>query len=159
MVLLIVPPTLLVGLILMIMPLPDWAQTFRPDWVALILIYWTMALPHRVGMFTALFSGIFLDVALGTLMGQHALGLVIITYINLTQHQRVRVYPLIKQALYVFILLLINQGVVVWIEGMMGRDPGLLNLLGPAMLGMLLWPWVFVVLRDLRRKTLKSIKS
>jgi len=156
MVLLIVPATILMGLMLLIMPLPEWAQAFRPDWVALILIYWSMAIPNRVGLWMALFSGIFIDVALGTLMGQHALGLVIITYINLTQHQRVRVYPLTKQALYVFFLLLLNQGAVIWVEGMMGRDPGLLELVGPALIGMILWPWVYIVLRDLRRKTLTS---
>jgi len=37
--------SLLVALVLMILPLPDWAQIYRPNWMALVLIYWSMALP------------------------------------------------------------------------------------------------------------------
>ena len=46
--------SLVLGLILMILPLPDWVQAYRPNWVALILIYWSMALPKRVGLWFAL---------------------------------------------------------------------------------------------------------
>ena len=51
--------SLLVALVLMILPLPDWAQMFRPNWMALVLIYWTMALPKRVGLWFALFTASF----------------------------------------------------------------------------------------------------
>jgi len=50
---LVIPFTLLIGLMLLILPLPDWAQTYRPDWVALILIYWSMALPKKIGLWFA----------------------------------------------------------------------------------------------------------
>ena len=70
--------TLLVALVLMILPLPDWAQIYRPNWMALVLIYWSMALPGRVGLLFAFFSGIILDTSLGTLLGQHTLALVMI---------------------------------------------------------------------------------
>ena len=62
---------------LAIMPLPDWAVEFRPDWVTLVLIYWAMAVPTRVGVTVAWFAGLLLDVSYGTLMGQHAVGMVL----------------------------------------------------------------------------------
>lgn len=55
--------SLVVAMVLMILPLPDWVQIYRPNWVALVLIYWSMALPKRVGLWFAFFSGIILDVS------------------------------------------------------------------------------------------------
>ena len=120
---LVIPLSLMMALILTMMPLPDWAQVYRPDWVALILIYWSMALPKRVGLWVAFITGLFLDVTQSTLLGQHSLALVIITYINLNFYQRVRVMSLSYQALYVMLLLLINQLIVLWVEGVLQREP------------------------------------
>ena len=146
--------SLLVALVLMILPLPDWAQIYRPNWMALTLIYWSMALPNRVGLWVAFFSGVILDTSLGTLLGQHTLALVIIISINMNFYQRVRVLALAQQAIYIFVLLLINQVVVAWIEGVLGRTTPLLAFFGAPFIGMIIWPWVFVVLRDIRRKAM-----
>ena len=146
--------TLVAALILMILPLPDWAQMYRPNWMALVLIYWSMALPRRVGLWFAFFCGIVLDTSLGTLLGQHTLALVIVVFFNLNFYQRIRVLALAQQAIYVFALLLINQVVVAWVEGIMGRPTPVLAYFGAPLVGMLIWPWVFVVLRDIRRKAL-----
>jgi rod shape-determining protein MreD len=153
---LVIYASLVVALILMILPLPDWAQIYRPNWMALVLIYWSMALPKRVGLWFAFFSGIVLDTSLGTLLGQHTLALVIVIYFNLNFYQRIRVLALAQQAVYVFALLLINQIVVAWVEGIMGRPTPLLAYFGAPLVGMLIWPWVFVMLRDIRRKALLS---
>jgi rod shape-determining protein MreD len=144
--------SLLVALVLMILPLPDWAQIYRPNWIALTLIYWSMALPKRVGLWYAFFTGIILDTSLGTLLGQHTMALVIVIFINLNFYQRIRVLALAQQAIYIFILLLLNQMVVAWVEGILGRPTPLLAFVGAPFVGMLIWPWVFVVLRDIRRK-------
>lgn len=136
----------------MILPLPDWVQTYRPHWVALILIYWSMALPQRVGLWSAFFIGLLVDTAQGTLLGQHALALVIIVFINMSFYQRVRVLSLAQQAIYVFVLLAMIQVVVAWVEGIMGRPVPILAFFSAPFIGMLIWPWVFVILRDIRRK-------
>ena len=146
--------SLILGLILMILPLPDWVQSYRPNWVALILIYWSMALPKKVGLWFALFTGLLVDTLHGTLLGQHALALVIIIYINLNLYQRIRVLSLPQQSFYVFSLLFINQVVVVWVEGIMGRPPPLMAFVSAPTIGMLIWPWAFVILRDIRRKAM-----
>ena len=153
---LVIHLSLVVALILMILPLPDWVQIYRPNWVALVLIYWSMAMPERVGLWFAFFTGILLDTSQGTLFGQHTLALVIIVFININFYQRIRVLALAQQAIYVFVLLLINQVVVAWVEGIMGRPTPLLAFFGAPFIGMLIWPWVFVVLRDIRRKATLS---
>ncbi len=144
--------TVIGAFMLAIMPLPDWAVEFRPDWVTLVLIYWAMAVPTRVGVTVAWFAGLLLDVSYGTLMGQHAVGMVLVIYIIHLQHQRLRVASLLQQAIVIFFLLLIKQLLTLWVDGMLGRAPGSWLYFMPTITSTLLWPWTYLILRDLRRK-------
>lgn len=148
--------SLVAGLILMILPLPDWVQAYRPNWVALTLIYWSMALPRKVGLWYAFFTGILVDTLLGTLLGEHTLALVIIMYVNMNLYQRIRVLSLSQQSVYIFSLLFIYQLIISWVEGVMGRSTPLSLYLGVPIISTLIWPWVFVILRDIRRKSMLS---
>lgn len=141
-----------VAFMLTAVPLPEWAANWRPAWVALVLIYWCMALPERIGIGTAWCLGLLLDVQQGTLLGQHALGLATIAWLTVKYHQRVRVFPLAQQALVVCGYVLIMQFLNLWVRGIMGVPPQHWSFWMPAFTGMLLWPWLFVILRDLRRK-------
>ncbi|MCD8513982.1 MAG: rod shape-determining protein MreD [Nitrincola sp.] len=75
---LIIFATFLLGLILSQLPLPDFLMWYRPEWVALVLIYWVMMLPHRVGLMSAFFMGLLLDVIRGSVLGLNALSLTLI---------------------------------------------------------------------------------
>ena len=144
--------TIIAAFMLAMMPLPDWAIAFRPDWVTLVLIYWTMALPASIGVTIAWLAGLMLDVSHSALLGQHALGLVLVIYIIHTQHQRLRVASLVQQALVIFFLLLLKQALVLWVSGIMGHAPDTWLYFMPSLTSALLWPWVYIILRDLRRK-------
>lgn len=144
--------TIIFAFMLAMMPLPDWADAFRPEWVALVLIYWTMALPASIGVTIAWFAGLMLDVSHGSLLGQHALGLVLVIYIIHSQHQRLRVASLLQQAIVIFFLLLLKQALVLWVDGIMGRAPDTWLYFMPSLTSALIWPWVYIILRDLRRK-------
>ncbi len=144
--------TLIAAFMLAMMPLPDWAQSFRPDWVTLVLIYWTMALPASIGVTIAWFAGLMLDVSHGALLGQHALGLVLVIYIIHTQHQRLRVASMLQQSMVIFFLLMMKQALVLWVNGIMGHAPDTWLYFMPSLTSALIWPWVHIILRDLRRK-------
>ncbi len=144
--------TIIGAFMLAIMPLPDWAAGFRPDWVTLVLIYWAMAMPTRIGVTVAWFTGLLLDVSYGTLMGQHAIGMVLVIYVIHIQHQRLRVASLLQQAIVIFVLLLVKQLLTLWVDGMLGRAPDSWLYFMPTITSTLLWPWTYLILRDLRRK-------
>lgn len=139
-------------LVLTIFPLPEAVQPYRPQWVALVILYWCMAIPERVGVGISFLSGILLDVLTGSLLGQHALGLSVIAFITVQTHQRVRVFPLWQQSIFIGVLLVIDRLLMLWIDGATGRmTPGLVYW-APPLIGILLWPWVYIVMRDLRRR-------
>jgi len=137
---------------LTIVPLPEAAEPFRPEWAALVLIYWCLALPTRVGVGIGWSAGLVIDVLQGTLLGQHALGFTMVAFITLKLHQRLRVHPLGQQAVSVLLLLSVNQLLVLWVHGMMGQPPTRWSYWMPSLTGALLWPATFLLLRRLRRR-------
>ena len=147
----IIVTTFFVALLLTILPLPEWMVWFRPEWVALTVIYWCMALPQRVGVLSGWGLGLLLDALKGAVLGQHALALAIIAFLTHKVHQQVRIYPMWQQALSVMGLLLLYQLLVMWVNGIIGvkSQAGLYWL--PTLSSTLLWPWLYLILRDLRR--------
>ena len=143
--------TFIAAYVLAVVPLPVWLQWGRPEWVALTLIYWTIALPQRVGIVTALLLGLGLDVVKGSVLGQNALALVVVALLALLLYQRLRVYSLWQQSGVVFILVGINMLICQWVQKLEGLSllPRLFLL--PALTSALLWPVILHVLRGLRR--------
>lgn len=137
---------------LAIIPLPNWAIELRPEWVTLVLIYWAIVEPSKIGITVAWFAGLFLDVSYGTLMGQHAIGMVLVVYVIHLQHQRLRVASLLQQAIVIFLLLFVKQLLILWVDGMLGRAPDSWLYFMPTITSTLLWPWIYLILKDLHRK-------
>ncbi len=144
--------TFVAALMLMLLPLPEWARMLRPEWAPLVLIYWCLALPGRVNVGIGWLLGLVVDVLLGSLLGQHALAYAVIAFITVKLHKQIRVYPLWQQALSVFTLVALGQLLVVWIKGITGEAPDTWTYWLPSLTSAVLWPWLYLVLRDLRRK-------
>ena len=131
---------IILALVLAIVPLPDWAEPYRPDWAALTLIYWSMVLPRTVGVGLAGLVGIVLDVAHGTLLAQHALALSLITYMTVKFHLQLRVFPWSQMTAVVLALLALYQFILFWINGVAGTYAPAVVYWGPVVSGTLLWP-------------------
>lgn len=149
---LVLAATFVIAVLLAIMPGPVWAEPFRPDWVGLVLIYWVLAAPQRVAVGTGWTLGLVLDVLQGAILGSNALAKALVAFLALKLHLKLRMFPRWQQAVAVLILLLISQLLVLWIRGFVGRAPDTWVYWTPSIVGMLVWPWLFVVLRDLRRR-------
>lgn len=140
------------AMMLAVWPLPEWAAPYRPAWVALVLVYWTMALPERIGVGWAWTAGLAVDVLTGSLLGEHALALTLTIYLTLQVSLQVRVHPMWQQTLVVGALLAVHEFIVLWMEGLTGSLPDLNTAWGPVITGALLWPWLFHILRSIRRR-------
>ena len=143
--------TFFVAYVLAVLPLPQWLLWGRPEWLALVLIYWTIALPARVGVVTGLLLGVGLDVLEGAVLGQNAFALVVVALLSVILYQRLRVYSLWQQAGVVFVLIGINQLICQWVQNLQGVGARSLFFMLPAVSSALLWPVVLHTLRGLRR--------
>lgn len=137
--------SLLVALLLNFLPTSAWH--WMPDWVALVLVFWSIREPRRVGMGTAFLLGLIMDVADASLLGQHTLAYVLVSYAAAAISRRILWFPLGQQALHVLPLLLVVQAVQFVVRAMPGIVlPGLSYFIGP-FVGAALWvPLTFALL-------------
>jgi rod shape-determining protein MreD len=142
----------LVAYLLAVIPFPEWAMNYRPEWVPMVLIYWVMALPYRVGIGSAWFSGLILDVLEGSALGLNALSLVIIAYVTLSLHQRLRMFSSLQQSGLVLALVGLNLMVCHWLQIMTQQTVSSnLMFLMAALTSAVIWPTLFHLLRQIRR--------
>ena len=146
--------SIIVALMLTVLPLPDWLQAFRPDWIALTLIYWAMMAPRTWSVGSAWLVGLVLDVAQGTLLGQHALALCVVVFVTVRLHLLMRVFPTGQLAATVFSLLALYQFILFWVNGVAGFPVDTIYYWAPVISGALLWPVVTMLLNGVRMRVL-----
>ncbi|MGL5285061.1 MAG: rod shape-determining protein MreD [Aeromonas sp.] len=144
--------TILLALSLSILPLPIQLAPFRPDWLSMVLLYWALALPHRVNVGSAWGAGLLLDVLLGSTLGVRAMAMGITVYLAAFQFQKIRNFSVWQQALIVGALTFVGKATVFWAEHLFTRANLNFVYFWSTLSTMFLWPWVFLVLRQLRRR-------
>jgi rod shape-determining protein MreD len=85
-------------------------------------------------------------------LGQHALSLTVVAYLTLRLHQRIRLFPIMQQAFTVMVLLILHQLLALWISRIIGRPDVPWYFWAPSLLGLLLWPVVYFLLRGMRHQ-------
>ncbi len=146
----IMPVSIIIALLLGLLPLPGLLQPLRPYWLALIMAYWVIEAPDSAGLGFAFTVGIIADLMFGALLGEQALRLVIMTFILQRFRARLRFFPMSQQALAIGVLLLNDRVVTGAVHLALGEPALPWNYWWAPVLGMLLWPPLFVMLDALR---------
>jgi rod shape-determining protein MreD len=143
--------TLLIALMASIMPMPLSVDAFRPDWVLVTLLYWSLAMPSKVNVITAWVMGFILDVLLGSILGIHAAAMAVSVYIIVVNFQKIRNFSLWQQAIIVGFSAALYHLIVFWLQRFLGDVVFLPSYLYPVITTIILWPWLFLLLRRIRR--------
>ncbi len=150
------PVSLLLALLLGLLPLPGVLQPLRPYWLALVVAYWVLEAPERVGLGFAFGVGVLADLLYGGLLGEQALRLVIMAFILQRFRARLRFFPLSQQALAIGGLLLNDRIVATALHLTLGEPVLAWNYWWAPLLGMLLWPPLCLLMDALRQGRRKS---
>jgi rod shape-determining protein MreD len=142
--------TIMMAMCLNIVPWSHTLALFNPDWVLLALIYWSLALPERVGIFYAWGIGLLTDALTGQSFGQHALAYSLAIYACLKLHKRLRQYPLIQQAIFIFFCLLSSQLLFFFLKNLQHPTHLTNDFWLPILTGTACWPLIYTVLQSVR---------
>ncbi|MCP1313290.1 MULTISPECIES: rod shape-determining protein MreD [unclassified Halomonas] len=148
--------SLVLALCLQVMPLADGWQMYRPDWIGLMLIYWCMRVPDRVGVFHGFVIGLLIDLIDGSVLGQHALVFSLLAFLCALVYPRFRAYSLVQQAVLVLVLLGLIQLIEQWLRVLTGVFSIHLSFLIPSLISALLWPWLATMLVALERRAART---
>jgi rod shape-determining protein MreD len=138
--------TLGIAVLLTLLPLPSFLDVLRPYWVALVLIYWCLETHGMISLGLAFIIGLALDLLTASLLGLHALSLIILVYLVTRFQARIRFFPPWQQALSVLALLLNDRIILLWIISLRGDPMPSFAFWLPPIVGTLIWPWLFLLL-------------
>ncbi len=152
----LVTATVVVALILSILPLPGGLHAYAPYWMALVFIYWGLESRSLGHLGQAFVCGLLLDIFTGALLGQHALSLLIISYLLGRFRHRIRFFPPWQQSLAVLALLLNDRIIQLWIIALAGRGLPDWSFWIQPVVAFVLWPWIFLLLDALRLRARRT---
>jgi rod shape-determining protein MreD len=144
--------SLLLAVLAGLAPFPEAVAVLKPWFLGLVMVYWLLEAPERAGLGLAFALGVAADLIFGTLFGEQALRLVMLAFIVQRFRPRLRFFPLWQQAFAVGALLLNDRVIAAAVRLLVGDGlPPATFWLSP-LVGMLLWPWLFLLLDQLRLK-------
>jgi rod shape-determining protein MreD len=141
-----------VALALAVLPLPAAVDAFRPDFLVLVVIYWSIESPRAGGLGLAFFAGLALDVINGVVLGQHALALTLIAAWATNLRLRLRVFSILSQSLTVFALLASYQFILFWVDGATGNPVTNFSRWLAPLVGAAIWPLLLGTLGRMRER-------
>ncbi|MEQ1742048.1 MAG: rod shape-determining protein MreD [Candidatus Nitrotoga sp.] len=142
--------SLFVALMLDWLPWQGVWLVFRPDFVALVLLYWCTHKPYHVGISIAWAVGILADVADASLFGQHALAYSVLAFSGIVLHRRVLMFNLHQQTLQIFPLLLLAYAIYAAVHWQLRGNIAWEYFIG-SVVSALLWGPLTILLQALRR--------
>lgn len=142
----------LVALALAILPLPGAVDAFRPDFLVLVVLYWSIESPRAGGLALAFIAGLALDVIQGVVLGQHALALTLMAAWATHLRLRLRVFSVLSQCLTIFALLTGYQFILFWVDGATGNPVTNFSRWLAPVIGALIWPLMVGTLSRLHER-------
>ncbi|MCL9780539.1 rod shape-determining protein MreD [Vibrio sp. S4M6] len=141
----------LIALILQTIPWPGVLEILRPSWLLLVTCYWVLALPHRVNVGTALIVGLLWDLLLGSTLGIRGMMMSIVIYLVALNFLVLRNMALWQQAVVIALLSMLLD-ILIFCGEYLIRDVTFNPLLlWSALINCILWPWLFLLMRRVRR--------
>ena len=150
------PAFIIVSLIIaFLMNMLPWGHLIGvPDFVALVMIFWSINQPRKVGIGVAFFMGLMMDVHEATLLGENALAYTLLSYFAIMIHRRVLWFPSGTQALHILPLLLVTQLIEMLIRLVVsGKFPGWF-FFAQSFTAALLWPVITWILLAPQRRAI-----
>ncbi|ARU55955.1 rod shape-determining protein MreD [Oleiphilus messinensis] len=138
--------------VLSLVYIPPAFQFWRPDWTAMVLFFWVVTAPHRVGVLTAWSVGLIQDILEGAILGMNALAFAVIAYLLISLYQRFKVFPFIQQSFMVFLIIGINLMICHFVKSLTGISASGLIYLYPAISSAALWPFFLIIMEKLNQK-------
>ena len=134
--------SLIAGLFLQLLPWSGLLLQIKPDFLILVLLFWILRAPHICNIGIAWSAGILMDLITGDLFGQNALAYALTAFLALMYQRRLILFTVLQQSGYVFLLLFVNQLILLLLKLFSGSDYFGWTYFTPSFTGILLWHFV-----------------
>ena len=141
-----------VALVLTVVQLPAWLFYFWPEWIALVVIYWALVAPKRVGPFVGFIIGTLLEVLFVRNFGVLGLGLATLAFLVNSASQQLRALSIWQQMISVGFFAAIFKILTGWLSGLVAGFTITTEFWYSLVGSVVIWPFAYILLEELRRK-------
>lgn len=143
-----------VALMLSVMPLPDELNSWRPEWLMLVLVFWAMHAPNWFGLWLALVMGVLLDVLLATPLGFYGLVMVVVVQLTRATGQWSGIFSVRHTTLLLLALVALSRSIHYVVLSLQGQSPSdSSDFFLPVLSSALMWPTVLLLLKRWSQRT------
>jgi rod shape-determining protein MreD len=142
--------SIILAFLFMIMPLPAWLSSLRPFLLALVAVFWILETPKKMGFGHLFIIGLLFDLASFSLLGEHALRLMLIALLVGRIRSQFRFYPVWQQALILLAILYVDLLLLTIFRLLEGLPLPSIGIWLSPVLAFLIWPWLYMLLDILR---------
>lgn len=143
--------TLLIALLCQLFPWVGQGIILRPDFMLIVMLYWLLRAPHLCNIGTAWVAGLLVDLATGSLLGQHALSFTLVAFIGLSYQRRLVLFNPLQLLGYVLGLLLFERVLMLLLKLFEGNDNPGLHYFWPVVSGLFLWQLMILLFGAITR--------
>ena len=138
------------ALLFMLLPFPDWLSALRPFLIMLVVAFWVLETPQKMGLGRIFLLGLVLDLAGFSLLGEHAFRLVLMAGVLHLMRSRFRFYPAWQQSGFLMLMLYADLAVLWLMRLSQGLPMTQAEIWGSPILAFLIWPWLYMLMDNLR---------
>lgn len=131
--------SLVAALILQLLPFSGTLLQIKPDFLLLALLFWLLRAPSICNIGMAWSAGILMDLVTGDLFGQNALAYAITAFLAVMYQRRLILFTTLQQSVYVFLLLFVNQVILLLLKSFSGSEYFGWTYFVPSFTGIMLW--------------------
>ena len=147
--------SLLLALLCQLFPWVGQGVIFRPDFMLVVILYWLLRAPNLCNVGTAWIAGLLVDLATGSLLGQHALSFSIAAFIALSYQRRLVLFNTWQLVGYVAALLTFERVLILLLKLFEGNESPGWHYFWPIITGLLLWQLMILLFGSLTRPKTK----
>jgi rod shape-determining protein MreD len=148
--------TLLIALLCQLFPWVGQGVIFRPDFMLVVLLYWLLRAPGLCSIGTAWVAGLLVDLATGSLLGQHALSFTITAFVALSYQRRLVLFNTIQLAGYVIGLLILSRTLILLLKLFASSENPGWHYFWPILTSLILWQVMIFIFGGLTRPKTKQ---
>ena len=148
----VVSLVLLFGIIINLLPMPEFLVSCKPPFVLLILIYWSLAHPQYINLTYAFVTGLIMDILLITPLGYHALCFTITIYLIMIYYPQIRLQSNLNKMFSLSIILIPYFITSTFVNNMLKINYNITDVILSVFISIIIWPAMFYMLRFIRQK-------
>ncbi len=138
--------TVFAALVLVLAPFTGWLESFMPNLVLMVIVYWAIYRPDVLGLGVTWIIGLAHDCITLSMIGQHALIYVVVVFVLNTGSAKTKNYAFLEYMTWLILFIIFDALMSVLFNRIFQQIEFEWGMIYSVLGGIIIWPWLYVLL-------------